>query len=115
VVAVLPAYHHLKKAIFELTKTAAFTAKMFKIKYVITKVNARNFYMNRNRNFYQFLIENSLKGVSNAIMFERGVVMPDSELRIMQNILEHANFSQGILCTTRSSFDLEQLSQIFMR
>jgi len=52
VVAVLPSYHHLKKAIFELRKTTPFVGKQFDIKFVITKVSARNFYMNRNRNQY---------------------------------------------------------------
>ena len=55
VVAVLPGYHHLKKAIFELRKHEAFADKQnpkLTIKFVLTKVSARNFYMNKNRNFY---------------------------------------------------------------
>jgi hypothetical protein len=55
VVAVVPAYHHLKKAIYELRKHDAFAAKqnpLLTIKFVVTKVSARNFYMNKNRNFY---------------------------------------------------------------
>lgn len=40
------------------------------MKYVITKVNGRSFYMNKNRNYFQFLIENCMKGVSNAVIFE---------------------------------------------
>jgi len=83
IVAVLPSYHHLKKAIFEIRKTNPFAQKQFDIKFVITKVSARNFYMNRNRNQYQFLVENCLKGVSHAVVFERGTVMPQSEIAIM--------------------------------
>jgi Tfp pilus assembly pilus retraction ATPase PilT len=63
VIATLPSYHHLKKAIFELRKHEGFTAK-FDIKCVLTKVAANNFFINENRNLYQFLIENCMKGVS---------------------------------------------------
>ncbi len=42
-VAVLPSYHHLKKAIFELRKSEEFS-EQFDIKFVVTKVNAKNFY-----------------------------------------------------------------------
>lgn len=69
-VATLPGYNHLKKAIFELKKSEALS-QHFDIKYVITKVAAGNFYMNRNRNHFQYLIENSMKGVSNAVIFEK--------------------------------------------
>jgi hypothetical protein len=70
IVAVLPSYIHLKKIIFELKKSAEFNAG-FDIKHIITKVSARNFYMNKNRNTYQFLIENCMKGVAHAVVFER--------------------------------------------
>lgn len=50
-VATLPGYNHLKKAIFELKKSEILGAH-FDIKYVITKVAAGNFYMNRNRNYF---------------------------------------------------------------
>lgn len=63
VIATLPSYHHLKKAIFELRKHEGFTAK-FDIKCVLTKVAANNFFINENRNLHQFLIENCMKGVS---------------------------------------------------
>jgi hypothetical protein len=117
VVAVIPAYHHLKKAIYELRKHEAFAAKqnpMLNIKFVVTKVSARNFYMNKNRNFYQFLIENCLKGVSNAVVFERGTVMPEAEIRTMQNVLELANGAQGVLGTSGRTFALDQLAAILM-
>jgi hypothetical protein len=42
-VAALPSYHHLKKAIFELRKSEEFTQK-FDIKFVLTKVSANNFF-----------------------------------------------------------------------
>jgi hypothetical protein len=51
IVAVMPSYNHLKKAIFELKKSEEFGA-VFDIKYVLTKVCARNFYMNKNRNCF---------------------------------------------------------------
>ena len=38
-VAAIPSYHHLKKAIFELRKNDEFTSQ-FDIKFVVTKVNA---------------------------------------------------------------------------
>lgn len=43
--SVLPSYNHLKKIIFELKKSQEFS-DIFDIKYIITKVHARNFYMN---------------------------------------------------------------------
>lgn len=66
----MPSYHHLKKVIFDLKKSPEYSA-VFDIKYIITKVGARNYYMNKNRNCYQYLIENCMKGVSNAVIFER--------------------------------------------
>ena len=69
IVAALPAYHHLKKAIFELRKHEEFS-QQFDIKFVVTKVSAVNFYSNKNKNHYNFLIENCIKGVSHAVIFE---------------------------------------------
>ena len=63
IVATLPGYHHLKKAIFEIRKSELFS-KRFELKFVLTKVSANNFFANENRNVYQFLIENCMKGVS---------------------------------------------------
>ena len=51
IVAPLPSYHHLKKVIFELKKNDEFNS-VFDIRHIITKVHARNFYMNKNRNLY---------------------------------------------------------------
>ena len=70
VIAVLPSYNHLKKVIFELKKSQEFSA-VYDIKFILTKVHARNFYMNKNRSTFQFLIENCMKGVTQAIVFER--------------------------------------------
>lgn len=70
IVATLPGFVHLKKAIFELKKSDDFN-KVFDIKYVVTKVAAKNFYTSKNRNYFQFLVENCMKGVSNAIIFEK--------------------------------------------
>ncbi len=50
-VAAIPSYHHLKKAIFELKKEPGFK-DTFSLQFVMTKVSASNFYMHRNRNTY---------------------------------------------------------------
>lgn len=42
-VAAIPSYHHLKKAIFELRKSDDFSS-LFDIKFVVTKVCANNFF-----------------------------------------------------------------------
>lgn len=68
--AVLPSYNHLKKAVFDLKKSAEFNGA-FDLRHIVTKVHARNFYMNKNRNTFQFLIENCMKGVAHAVVFER--------------------------------------------
>ena len=70
IVATIPGYNHLKKIIFELKKSEEF-GNIFDIKYVITKVGAKNFYTSKNRNHFQYLVENCMKGVSNAIVIER--------------------------------------------
>jgi len=67
---VIPGYHHLKKVIFELKKSAEFSDH-FDIKFIITKVHARNFYIHKNRNLYSYLIENCMKGVAHAVVFEK--------------------------------------------
>jgi hypothetical protein len=74
VVAAMPSYHHLKKAIMELRKAEDFTSK-FEIKFVITKVKATNFYRNSNYNIYQFLIENCMKGIASAVVFEKSAAV----------------------------------------
>ena len=51
IVAALPAYNHLKKVIFELKKSDEFS-QVFDIKFVITKVLAKNFYTSKNRNYF---------------------------------------------------------------
>lgn len=115
IVAALPAYHHLKKAIFELRKNEEFS-QMFDIKFVITKVSAVNFFTNKNRNHYNFLIENCIKGVSNAVIFETSNTVELNEIAIMQRICKNCNFEDGILPVHgRHSFELESLSQILMR
>lgn len=85
IIATLPSYNHLKKVIFELKKSEEF-GRLFDIKYVISKVSARNFYMNKNRNCFQYLIENCTKGVSNAVILESGN-MSQSEVNIMYRTL----------------------------
>ena len=73
IVAAMPSYHHLKKAIMELRKSETFTRK-FEIKFVITKVRAGNFYMTPNCNTFQFLIENCMKGIAHAVVLEKGFI-----------------------------------------
>ncbi len=51
IVSVLPSYNHFKKIIFELKKSAEFS-EHFDIKFFLTKVSSRNFYLNKNRNIY---------------------------------------------------------------
>ena len=85
IVATLPSYNHLKKAIFDLKKSETFGA-LFNVSFVCTKVAAKNFYMNKNRNCYQYLVENCMKGVSNAVIFEKQN-MPQGEIDIMLRTL----------------------------
>ena len=110
IVATLPSYNHLKKAIFDLKKSEAFGA-LFNINFVVTKVAAKNFYMNKNRNCYQYLIENCLKGVSNAVIFEKHN-MPQGEIDIMFRTLQNANFSRNIIMTTGKSFEFDDLAKV---
>lgn len=51
IVATVPGYNHLKKIIFELKKSEEF-GKVFDIKYVLTKVAAKDFYTSKNRNYF---------------------------------------------------------------
>jgi len=98
-----------------LRKTDEFT-QMFDIKYVVTKVSANNFWQNENRQPYNFLIENCIKGVCNAIVFETSQMLDTNERVLMQKVLRAANFEEGLLQTpSRYSFDIELLSQILMR
>lgn len=114
-VAAIPSYHHLKKAIFELRKSDEFTST-FDIKFVVTKVCAQNFFMNENRQIYNYMLENCIKGVCNAVIFETSPLVDREELHLMQRILRAANFEEGVLPVhSRYSFDLELLSQILMR
>lgn len=110
IVATLPSYNHLKKAIFELKKSEEF-GKWFDIKFVVTKVGARNFYMNKNRNCFQYLIENCMKGVSNAVILERQN-MPQAEIAIMYRTLTNANFERNVILTTGKVFALDELAKV---
>ena len=57
----------------ELRKSENFVRR-FEIKFVITRVRAHNFYMNEHCNVFQFLIENCMKGIAHAVVFEKGFV-----------------------------------------
>ena len=90
IAAVMPSYHHLKKAIMELRKSEDFN-KRFEIKFVITKVRAINFYRNNNKNLYQFLIENCMKGIASAVIFEKSVLINEDEVDVMYHTLKNVN------------------------
>lgn len=107
IVAAMPSYHHLKKAIMELRKSETFTRK-FEIKFVITKVRAGNFYMTPNCNTFQFLIENCMKGIAHAVVLEKGFI-DQKRVTKMNQILQNAN-PGAVLPMTGRQFDLEQLS-----
>ena len=106
-VAAMPSYHHLKKAIMELRKSEDFTRR-FEIKFVVTKVRAGNFYVTPNGNPFQFLIENCMKGIAHAVVFEKGFI-DQSKVSVMLRILESAN-PGAILPVQGRAFQLEQLS-----
>lgn len=112
-VAAIPSYHHLKKVLFELRKHEDFT---FNLQFVVTKVSSTNFFADGNRQTYNYLLENCLKGVCNAVVFETSALVDRSELMLMQDIIKSVNFREGVLPVhSRFSFDLELLSQILMR
>jgi hypothetical protein len=46
IVAVLPSYHHLKRAIFEFKKVEQFN-EYFDLQYILTRVSAKNFYRHK--------------------------------------------------------------------
>lgn len=110
IVACLPSYHHLKKAIFELKKNEQL-GQMFDLKFVVTKVSAKNFYMSKNRNHYQYLVENCMKGVSNAIVFEKHN-LPQNEVDVMQRTLKSANFARNVIMTSGRAFDIDDLAKV---
>ena len=113
IVATLPAYHHLKKAIFEVRKSELF-GKRFELKFVLTKVSANNFFANENRNLYQFLIENCMKGVSQAVVFERKDAS-QANFQIMFKHLHNASYDDSVLPVPSSKIDLEALAQILLK
>lgn len=104
IVAAIPSYHHLKKAIMEIRRAEAFNRR-YEIKFVISKVRAANFYMTPNKNTYQFLIENCMKGIAHAIVFERGVKEKPGALQMLQT-LENVN-PGAVLQITGRVFELE--------
>lgn len=102
IIATLPGLNHLKKAIFELKKSQSFS-NVFDIKYVITKVSCRNFYINKNRNYFQYLIENCMKGVCNAVILENQS-MPQSEVNLIQKTMQTVNFERNVILTSNKTF-----------
>jgi hypothetical protein len=71
--------------------------------------------MNKNRNTFQFLIENCMKGVAHAIIFERTTNISQQEIEIMHKSLTNANFEQNVLPTSGRSFKLEDLAKILIQ
>lgn len=83
----------------------------FNLKHVITKVSAKNFYMHKNRNIYQFLLENCLRGISHAIIFEKGN-LSIGETNLMKSIIAEANDESNILPVSGRTFKFDDLKKI---
>lgn len=113
VVAVIPSYHHLKKAIFEFKKDTRFN-EQFNLEFVITKVSAKNFYKHKNRNTYQFLLENCLKGICDAIIFEKGN-QSQEDFVLMRRELCEVNDDENILNVRGRTFEWRDLEQILQK
>lgn len=114
VIGVIPSYHHLKKAIFEFKKEDQFN-DTFELEYVITRVSAKNFYRHKNRNTYQFLLENCLKGICDAVIFEKQTGVDLNEFQTMRKQLCEVNDDQNILNVTGRTFQWRDLEQILTR
>jgi len=84
---------------------------MFDIKFVVTKVSAKNFYTSKNLNHYQYLVENCMKGVSNAIVMERPA-LPRNEIDIMYRTLKNANFPRNVILSPGRTFNIEDLAKV---
>ena len=67
--------------------------------------------MSKNRNHYQYLVENCMKGVSNAVIFEKGN-FPQGEIDIMNRTLKNANFGRNILEVPGKTFSIDSLAKI---
>lgn len=113
VVGVIQSYHHLKKAIFEFKKNAEFN-EIFSLEHVITKISAKSFYRHKNRNTYQFLLENCLKGICDAIVFEKGNVSQEEFLAMRKQLCE-VNDDQNILNIRGRTFEWSELSEILQK
>lgn len=113
VVAVIPSYHHLKKAIFEFKKNPKFN-EIFDLQHVITRVSAKNFYRHKNRNTYQFLLENCLKGICDAVIFEKGGVEL-TEFHSMRKQLCEVNDDANILNVKGRTFEWKELETILQK
>jgi G3E family GTPase len=113
IVGVLPSYHHLKKAIFQLNQEASFK-EAFALQHVITKVSAKNFYLNKHRNVNQFLLENCLKGICDCIVFERGF-FPQDEVAHIRRVLSEVNSEANVLTVKGKSMAWPELSRILTR
>ena len=113
VIGVIQSYHHLKKAIFEFKKNSTFN-ETFDLEHVITRVSAKNFYMHKNRNTYQFLLENCLKGICDAVIFEKGNVNQE-EFMTMRKQLCEVNDDENILNVRGRTFEWKDLEQILSK
>jgi hypothetical protein len=63
---------------------------------------------------YQFIIENCLKGICDAVILEKGNVSQE-EFSHMRNIISEVNDPENILTTTRRTFDWEDLETILKK
>lgn len=82
----IPGYHHLKKVVYHFKGQADFNSN-YKVRAVLTKVHAKNFYQSRDKLIFQFLLENCAEGLCDAVVLERSFV-PDSEITQITSIIE---------------------------
>lgn len=67
--------------------------------------------MSKNKNHYQYLVENCMKGVSNAIIMEKHN-LPQSEIDVMYRTLKSANFARNVILTPGRSFNIEDVAKV---
>lgn len=67
--------------------------------------------MSKNKNHYQYLIENCMKGVCNAVIFER-FNLPESDIQVMWHTLKNANFARNVIVTPGRAFPIDDLAKV---
>ena len=96
-----------------MNKEAAFK-ETFDLQYVITKVSAKNFFVNKNSNIYQFLLENCLKGVCDCVVLDRAY-MPQEVVTQICKILEELNSAKKLMILNGKSFKITNLESILKK